>query len=184
MNGGLPVSWAVALTAAYGALAVPAAMSTRPMSSSALLASIILAAALIALTIIDLKSFRLPDFLTLPLMLTGIGLAWALGWDSASWRLASAAIGLGAAYLTAQTYEALRGRSGLGLGDAKLFAAAGAWTGAEGLASVLLYACATALLAVLIAWIRQHNLSMAAAIPFGPFLAAGTWLVWLYGPLT
>ncbi len=80
-------------------------------------------------------------------------------------------------------YHRYRGLDGLGLGDAKLFAAAGAWVGAEGLSTVLLMACGSALVAALV-W-QQFDKSMdgQTAIPFGPFLAFGFWVVWLYGPL-
>jgi leader peptidase (prepilin peptidase) / N-methyltransferase len=170
------------LAAAYSLLALPAALELA-MPRSAIVASVGLGAALVVLSVIDLKTFRLPDVLTLPLILAGIALAGILGWDTFGWRAASAALGFGSAYAVAQIYQAVRGRNGLGLGDAKLFAASGAWVGGGGLASVVLYACAAALIALLVARLRKANLSMTTAIPFGPFLAAGTWLVWLYGPL-
>ncbi len=171
-----------ALALSYAAMAVPAGLELA-MPRSVVLASILLAAALISLSAIDLKSFRLPDALTLPLIGAGIVLAGVLEWDSAVSRTLAAALGFGSAYGVARIYEAVRGRSGLGLGDAKLFAASGAWVGAAGLTSVVLYACAAALIALLVARVRNASLSMSTAIPFGPFLAAGTWLVWLYGPL-
>lgn len=179
----LPLRQVAALAAAYAALALPVFLE-RAMPQTVVLASLLLAVTLIVLSVVDLNTYRLPDMLTLPLMLTGIVLAWLLGWDSGLWRIASAALGFGSAYAVARLYETVRGRSGLGMGDAKLFAAAGAWVGAGSLASVLLYACAAALLASLVAHVRKSNLSLATAIPFGPFLAAGIWLVWLYGPLT
>ena len=178
----LPPLPVFALALAYAALALPA-WHTLPTSRSVALASAALAGMLIVLSVIDLKTFRLPDILTLPLTLTGIALAGSLGWDSFEWRIASAALGFGSAYLVAYLYEAVRGRSGLGMGDAKLFAASGAWVGGEGLITVLLYACVTALLAILTARARNTSVTKSTAIPFGPFLAAGTWLVWLYGPL-
>jgi leader peptidase (prepilin peptidase)/N-methyltransferase len=76
----------------------------------------------------------------------------------------------------------LRHRAGLGLGDAKLFAAAGAWLGPAGLPSVLVWACGAALIAVAIHSIRGQTLSRTSRIAFGPFLAFGFWIVWLFGP--
>jgi len=49
----------------------------------------------------------------------------------------------------ARAYRALRGRDGLGAGDAKLLAAAGAWIGLSGLGIVLLLAATIALAAAL-----------------------------------
>ena len=78
-------------------------------------------------------------------------------------------------------YSRLRGRDGLGLGDAKLFAASGAWLGLEGLPAVLLVACGAAIVALLVDGLAIAGLSATTRIPFGPFLAFGTWIVWLYG---
>ena len=177
----------VVLSGVYAALALPAAIE-HTMPAPVALISVLFAAVLIALSIVDLKSLRLPDVLTLPLIASGIVLAGVFNWDSFPWRIISAGLGFCSAYGVARIYEYLRGQSGLGLGDAKLFAASGAWVGASGLASVLLYACLTALMAAVVSHWRQSRLgrpgvSLNSAIPFGPFLAAGTWVVWLYGPL-
>jgi leader peptidase (prepilin peptidase)/N-methyltransferase len=167
----------------YAATALPAAVR-GDMSGVALAASLLLGAGLVALSAIDLETYRLPDWLTLPLCAAGVVIAWLAGWDSLLWRVVSAATGFAGIFGVAQAYEAARGRSGLGLGDAKLMALSGAWVGVAGLISVLALACAAALCAVLIAWLRGRAVGLATAIPFGPFLAAGTWLTWLYGPLT
>ena len=71
----------------------------------------------------------------------------------------------------------------MGLGDAKLLAASGAWLGAGALPTVLLWATGSALVCVLVASRRNPALTGASRLPFGPFLAFGIWLVWLYGPL-
>jgi leader peptidase (prepilin peptidase)/N-methyltransferase len=145
--------------------------------------SVPLGATLLWLSAIDMRTMRLPDAITLPLAVAGPLLAWAFDWRDPLWHTASAA----AAYLFlsgfARAYAVLRGRVGLGLGDAKLFAAAGGWLGLGGLPSVLLWATATALLLVLIAVLLRQPLSGASRIPFGPFLALGFWLVWLFGPV-
>ena len=172
-----------AIAMIYFVLAIPAA-ADKPMPASAAAVSLMLAAVLIVLSLIDLKTFRLPDSLTLPLIAAGILTAAYLGSGTVAWRTISAAIGFASAYGVAKTYEAVRGRSGLGLGDVKLYAAAGAWVGGEGLITVLLYACCTALLAITASRQRHGGKAQGTdAIPFGPFLAAGIWLVWLYGPI-
>ena len=84
---------------------------------------------------------------------------------------------------TAWAYRRLRGIEGLGGGDAKLLAAAGAWVGAAALPSVLLGAACAALIAVAGLAIAGTRLSRRSALPFGPFLALATWAVWLLGPL-
>ena len=85
--------------------------------------------------------------------------------------------------MLAWVYRRLRGREGLGGGDAKLLAAAGAWIGASGLPSVLFGAAVAALLAAAALALAGREMRRDTALPFGPFLALATWLVWLFGPL-
>jgi leader peptidase (prepilin peptidase)/N-methyltransferase len=172
----------LAFLALFAALSAP--LLWRPETTTDLLAaSLVLAAALAALSAIDLHAYRLPDVLTLPL--AGLGLlvsAWSgampLWWSALSAILAFLLLaGIAAAY------RHVRGRAGLGLGDAKLVAASGAWLGLEALPTVLLWATASALICALVASWRGQPMKGATRLPFGPFLAFATWLVWLYGPL-
>jgi leader peptidase (prepilin peptidase)/N-methyltransferase len=142
---------------------------------------------LLALSVIDYRHLYLPDVLTLPLIPAGLAIAWWLEPDQVLQHAVGAVAGfLGFAGL-AWAYEKLRGREGLGLGDAKLLAAAGAWVSWPGLGSVLLWAAPLALVVSLAAGVIQGTLSDKlagrSALPFGPFLALGFWLTWLYGPI-
>lgn len=138
---------------------------------------------LLALAWIDARHFLLPDLLTLPLIPAGLLVAWLVdpekllphGLGAAAGFLAFAALGW--------AYRRLRGRAGLGLGDAKLLAAAGAWVSWQGLASVLLWAALPALAVTLALGLRRGKLSATTRLPFGSYLALGLWLTWLYGPL-
>ena len=78
-------------------------------------------------------------------------------------------------------YRRWRGRDGLGLGDAKLLAASGAWLGLEGIAPTLLAASLSGLAAALIGHVAGRPIAAETRVPFGPFLAGATWLIWLYG---
>jgi leader peptidase (prepilin peptidase)/N-methyltransferase len=143
--------------------------------------------ALLVLAVIDYHHFVLPDLLTLPLIPAGLVVAWWLDPD----QLLHHAIGAAAGFLgfagLAWAYQRVRGREGLGLGDAKLLAAAGAWVSWTGLGSVLLWAAPIALVVTLAAGVIHGTLSDKlagrSALPFGPFLALGFWLTWLYGPI-
>ncbi len=148
--------------------------------------------ALLALAVIDAKHFILPDVLTLPLIPAGLAVAWWLDpADLLEGQLLHHALGAALGFLgfagLAWAYRKSRGREGLGLGDAKLLAAAGAWLSWTGLGSVLLWAAPIALVVSLAAGVIQGTLSDKlagrAALPFGPFLALGFWLTWLYGPI-
>jgi len=138
---------------------------------------------LLALGWIDWRRFILPDALTLPLIVLGLAAAWGLAPDELWDRVAGAMCGYLLLWAVAWVYRRLRGRDGLGLGDAKLLAAAGAWVGAGGLPSVLAGAAIAALAAAGGMMLAGRRLDRHTALPFGPFLAAATWLVWLFGPI-
>ncbi|HTV46462.1 MAG TPA: A24 family peptidase [Stellaceae bacterium] len=134
---------------------------------------------LLALAWIDWRHWLLPDRLTLPLVL--VGLAAAAAFDRAN--LLDRALGAAAGYLAlrvvAITYRRLRGHEGLGIGDAKLLAASGAWVGAAALAEVVLFAAVAGLVTAAGLRLVGIRLGLRSALPFGPFLALGTWLVWM-----
>ena len=168
----------------YLAIALPLAFISPVMPPAIILASLILGSGLVALSAIDFLTLRLPDALTLPLAAAGLLLAPVLGLEPPlTWRLGAALGGYAFIWVLNETYRAVRGRAGLGLGDAKLLAVAGAWLGPEGLPSTVLYGSVGALLFVAAQYVRGHAVHRYDALPFGPFLAAAIWLVWLYGPL-
>lgn len=134
---------------------------------------------LLALGWIDARSWLLPDALTLPLVVAGLVEALVLDRDQLTGRALGAAFGYLALRALAYLYRRLRGRDGLGQGDAKLLAAAGAWVGAAALPQVILLAALAALGAALCARLAGVRLAAFSALPFGPFLALATWVVWL-----
>lgn len=133
-----------------------------------------LLAGLIALSWTDIKTFRLPDKLTFPLM--ALGLLQSYLTDA----LIPSLIGLVTGYLFFLTLEygfkTLRGKDGLGRGDAKLLAAGGAWCGWMGLPFIILIASGTGLVAALMPSLRKSV--QDGRIAFGPFLAFGIFMVW------
>ena len=138
---------------------------------------------LIALSIVDVRTMRLPDIQTLPLIPIGIAVSMLEAPANILWHTLSASVAFGALYGVREGYRRLRSVDGLGLGDVKLFAAAGAWVGLPGLPWVLLVGCISAL-----AWVRIRGIDRLAhrasiRIPFGPFLALGFWCTWVAGHL-
>lgn len=135
----------------------------------------ILFSLLIALALHDLKTFRLPDALTFPLIAMGLIFAYVQG------ALGSSILGAGIAYIGFVAlevfYKRLRGINGLGRGDAKLFAAGGAWCGWYGLTFIILIASATGLVHAL--FLSKVNRKDPIRIPFGPHLAFGIFMTWL-----
>ncbi len=135
---------------------------------------------LLALAWIDAETMILPDLLTLPLVLAGLGWALAIAPDALADRAIGALVGYLAFRAVELTYRRLRGRDGLGQGDAKLLAAGGAWVGWPGLGSIVLGAALGGLAAAGVLRLAGRPIEAATALPFGPFLAAAIWLVWLY----
>lgn len=166
-----------------GALFIVVWAMSAGMGGWMLAATCALGWALLALAAMDLRDFALADALTLPLIAMGLAVIGAWNPDALVWHLAGAVAGFALMVGVAQIYRALRGRDGLGFGDAKLMAGAGAWTGLLGLGTVLLYGSLLSL--ALVALLRGAGQPFEAEtpIPFGAGLAAGIWLTWLYGPL-
>jgi leader peptidase (prepilin peptidase)/N-methyltransferase len=153
------------------------------MSGWVFWASCVLGWGLLALSLIDAKHFILPDILTLPLIAAGLMVTYFIDTDRVLAHFLAAVIAGGILTLVAILYRVLRGREGLGLGDAKLYAAGGAWVGLGGLTGIILIACFVALAWALIQCAAHRRLSGTMRIAFGPFLALGIWVTWLYGPI-
>jgi leader peptidase (prepilin peptidase)/N-methyltransferase len=164
---------------ALGVAAWAAALGSGPF----LWASCGLGWALLALAVIDARDGLLPDVLTYPLMLAGPPVTALLEPDAVYDRAIGAAAGFGVFWLLALAYRRLRHREGLGLGDAKLLAAAGAWLGWQPLPSVVLVAAVAGLSWVLALRAIGRRLALDTELALGPGLCLGFWLVWLYGPL-
>jgi leader peptidase (prepilin peptidase)/N-methyltransferase len=77
-------------------------------------------------------------------------------------------------------YRRWRGRDGLGLGDVKLAAVAGAWLSLVTVFAAIELATLAALGAYVLAGaLRRRPLKATALLPFGLFLAPAIWLGWL-----
>lgn len=133
--------------------------------------------ALLILAAIDFETGFLPDALTLPLIVAGLvanGFALFVSFTDA---LIGAIAGYAIFRTVAFAFYQLRGVDGLGLGDAKLLAAIGAWAGWRSLPAVVLIASLATLAIVLVAQIRGAKFERETPVPFGPALAAAGALV-------
>ena len=147
-------------------------------------ATAVLGWSLLTLAMIDVRHFILPDEITLPLIPAGLAVTWALDSGRLPHHAAGAVGGFIFVVILRWAYARVRGREGIGLGDAKLLAAAGAWVSWQGLSGIVLIAAAAALAGHVIWSALFQRRDLTREIPFGPYLAAGLWLTWLYGPIT
>ena len=180
-----PSPLAVLRTAALFApvFAVTAApMVVAGMPPYVLAVTVVLGVALVVLTAVDILTLRLPDLLTLPLLALGLTTS-AVTEGAIVWHVAAAAAGYALLAGTGWLFRQRRGYDGLGLGDAKLLAAGGAWVGLMGLPTVLVIGCFTALAIVVARRLAGIAITAGEPMAFGPFLSFGIWYTWLYGAL-
>jgi leader peptidase (prepilin peptidase) / N-methyltransferase len=170
-----PTAWAALLTL----MALPIQATEFEQF---LVPSVALFAGLCVIALFDARYFVIPDGPIAFLVLVGAATAFG-GSDEGAARIAAGITGFVALQLIGLIYEALRSTPGVGGGDARLFGVAGLWLGFAGLPACLVYAVLSALASAVVA-ARQGALDSARQpIPFGPHLALGLWLVWVFGPL-
>ncbi|WFW78289.1 A24 family peptidase [Citrobacter braakii] len=169
-----PISWRYPLTEL--ACSCVFALSAAFVSSiSDAIAIMTLFWFIFALAQIDLRTYLLPDVLTQPLL--WLGLLYHSVYDRE--MLPDALYGAVAGYLTLWLVwwgcKILAGKEGIGLGDAKLLAAMGAWCGWPALPPILL---AASLLGIV--WWLILRLTRRTSIPliaFGPWFGLAGWLI-------
>ena len=147
---------------------------------SALLAvRLVFACALIVLFAIDLRHRILPDVITLTGIVAGFAASWFLppGWTSS---LIGIVAGGGILLGIAEAYYRVRGREGLGMGDVKMLAMIGAFLGWPLMVLTLVLASFAGSI-VGVALIASGRGGMQAALPFGTFLALGSFVAAVAG---
>ncbi|MTD27379.1 prepilin peptidase [Erwinia sorbitola] len=133
---------------------------------------------LLALILIDADCQLLPDILTLPLLWLGL-LANTVGWLPQlplPEAVTGAMLGYCGLALLSHGYRALTGKNALGLGDAKLLAALGAWLGWQLIPQLLLAASLGGICWVILGRLLYRR-SISAPLAFGPFLAVAGWVL-------
>jgi len=153
-------------------------------SDQPLLLSGLLYLNLVALALYDLRYFRLPNLLTFTLFVGGVVSVWLHPRFGQTHHIIGAVIGLLLFPTLNYVYRRLRGRDGIGLGDAKLLAGLGLWLGWQSLPPLLLIASASGLAFALVVGLTAKGQTSASKLnqplPFGLFLCLGGWLTWLF----
>lgn len=176
------IGWSAPATELAGALVAGAAIAFAPEGTWLL--TTLFGWLLLALAAIDFRTYLLPDGLNATVL--GLGVLMVLLYRPDDWILhaAGAVFGFGLLWSVEVLYRHLRGRDGLGRGDAKLLGAIGIWVGAAGIPPVLLIASLSGIAAVLVLAARKTvELSGQSAIAFGPWIALGGYTVWLLQPV-
>jgi leader peptidase (prepilin peptidase) / N-methyltransferase len=137
-------------------------------------------AGLLAVTFIDIDHKIIPDSLSIGGVLLGLA---ASPWTGVGWKssFAGALLGGGLLLGVALGYYALTRREGMGLGDAKLLAAIGAFLGWPAvLFTVFVSSVVGSVVGITMAALQHSGLRVE--VPYGPFLALGATLYTFWGP--
>ncbi len=138
---------------------------------------------LLTLGWIDWNTYLLPDVLTLPLLLAGLALTLLMDPEVLTDHCLAACFGYLSLAAIALAYRRLSGREGLGSGDAKLLAAAGAWCGLAALPFIILCSAVIGLLVIGSMAVAGQAVTGTTKLPFGPCIALAFWLAWIHGTL-
>ncbi len=165
-----------------GGLGIAASLGAAPDLSG--VAGAALALLMLAIAVSDLRHFIVPNVLTGLAFLLGLIAAalfgdtpWAQAVLTSVLRAAATALPFLALMLI---YEWWRGRPGLGLGDVKLAAVAGAWLDWFTIVGVIEAAVLAALAAYAVwRYVLRRPIAATTPLPLGLFLAPAIWCGWL-----
>jgi len=147
------------------------------------LVGFVFVAGLIVVSCIDFDHWIIPDVISLPGIILGLSFS-IVGYFGAREQLdiipspISSLIGImaggGILWVTAEIYEKVRGREGMGGGDIKLFAMIGAFLGWASIPVSLLLGSLTGSVFGLVSMVvTRSGFKLDFPIPFGPFLCTG-----------
>jgi leader peptidase (prepilin peptidase)/N-methyltransferase len=169
--------------------AVVLAVGLTLLSPAEAISTALLAFLMAVITLTDLRHYIIPDVISLPAIPLGVianvATFHASSWPDGLWESCwGAAIGGGVFFLLREGYYRWRKVEGLGLGDVKLAAVAGAWLGPFPLPSVFLFASLAAIIVVLVRGVARGgvlSLNPQQRLPFGSFIAPFILIFWLIG---
>ncbi len=177
---GARISWQYpAVEAASGLLWLMSWLAFGPTVDG--LAAAVFSSLLLVLAVIDAAHFLLPDRLTYVTLGLGLAASFGVSWTTPLRSALAAAAGAAVLLLLIGVWYLLRGVRGMGLGDVKMLAGAGAFLGLWGMWLALFLACLSgALLGLLL--MARGRLGWGSRLPFGVFLAIGAVVSLFFGP--
>jgi len=181
-----PLLSRTAIGACVAFAAVVTAVAFALVSPIAAVATGVLALLMALITLTDLKHFIIPNALSFPAVPLGV-LANIAVFHSDDWlaglteSLLGAVLAGGSFYLLRAAWLRVRGIEGMGLGDVKLAAVAGAWLGPALLAPACFAAALAGLCCVVVmALLPGRRVALRDEIPFGSFIAPVILLFWAW----
>lgn len=126
---------------------------------------------------IDNNTLLLPDILTLPAAAAAIPFSLFILNNEPEFVLYGALSGSAFFYFVAKSYELLRGRCGLGMGDVKLLLSLGALTGPIGIFYAITFGSSCLLLWSIPQLFHKGSKMLNSALPYGPFLCLGAMVI-------
>lgn len=176
----------VVYAAGAGAVAVLLALPLADrLPMPVVLWSLLLGALLLHATVVDLRYCRIPDLTSGAVVLAGCGFLMIWMPDRILLHVAGSLVSSLAIFVVAGAIAQFLGQAALGGGDVKLVGAVALWLGPELVAQTMAIAAWCALFVILVVRIlrRRREDQLPAGIAFGPYIALGTWVSWLYGPV-
>ena len=161
------------------AFVVPASAMLAGQTGAQLWTGCLLGWGLLVLAWIDATTLSLPDALTLPLIPAGLLATWFLSPAVIAQNAAAAMLAYAAFALIRLAWRLWRRVDGLGAGDAKLFAVAGAWLGPAALPEIVVAAGLAGLAFAGALRLTGRPVGRTTKLPFGPPLALAIWAGWL-----
>lgn len=139
---------------------------------------------LLVISLIDLKLKIIPDVISLPFIVVGVGVRVFQDYPDILLALKTSGFGIliggGSLLLLAEVVSRIKKREAMGGGDIKLAALLGAFLGWRPLVFVFLASSVLGLIYA-VALMIFRKASRQETIPFGPFLSLGGMIFWLYG---
>lgn len=180
-----PISWRYPLVEASTAIAL--LLLWRELGANAAFAiASLFTLAMLVLFFTDFDHQLLPDAVTLSGLVTGLALAWfnpflpGVGWGRVWAACSGAALGSGLLWGVGALYSRLRKVEAMGMGDVKMMAMVGAFTGPAGvLFTVFAASVCGALVGLLL--IPLAGRTLQHKLPFGCFLAPAAIGALLFG---
>jgi leader peptidase (prepilin peptidase)/N-methyltransferase len=140
-----------------------------------------LASALLVIFFVDLDHQIIPDLITLPGMVIGLGVSFAPGGIGILPSLIGLLVGGGSLYLVALLGDWLFKKESMGGGDIKMAAMLGAFLGWQKVIFVFMASAVIGLVVSVAIMAVSAKLRKTRLVPFGPFIAIAAMLAIVWG---